>query len=159
MDRYPRTESEILTSAPSQRLGPSSLCHTTHLPGRLRYRYEFEVPQRNPPTIPNIKFQGSTTAEMTLPMAGANTGLGLSVIAIACAIAALVVSSIISTARSYRRLQDFKGPTLGYFTDLWVFKATVLGNLNQQTSAVLKQHGRTCPSTSPSKFQDRSTYI
>ncbi|KAA6412103.1 MAG: cytochrome p450 [Lasallia pustulata] len=81
---------------------------------------------------------------MAFPLAGperASTGLRLSAIVVACAIAALVVSAVISAVRSYRRLQDFKGPTLACFSDLWIFKATLLGNLNQQTSAVLKQYG------------------
>lgn len=77
---------------------------------------------------------------MVLPMAGASIGLILSAIAIG----ALVVTAVINTVRSYRRLQHFKGPTLGCFSDLWVFKATVLGILNQQTSAVLKQYGEPC---------------
>lgn len=74
-------------------------------------------------------------------MAGASIGLSLSAIAIV----ALVVAGSINIARRYRRLQHFKGPTLGCFSNLWVFKATILGNLNQQTSAVLKQYGEPCP--------------
>lgn len=92
-------------------------------------------------------------------MAGASMGLSLSAIAIA----ALVLAGIINTVRSYRRLQQFKGPTLGCFSDLWVFKATVLGNLNQQTSAVLKQYGEPCPieiaSDFPTPLDSRLTTI
>lgn len=49
---------------------------------------------------------------------------------------------VLSTILSYRKLQQFPGPTLAKFSELWMFNVTAKGDLYLSAERVLRQYGR-----------------